>query len=107
MEEYNNLNGIKKTSEEFENDLEDLFVKVNITILQFLLRLSMTGPLFDMKKEFFKNEDLKKRRDEEKWFCGKYSIKIWRLFEKLSPDLLKKAEEHVEKKRLLAAKTAA
>lgn len=107
LEEYNRLNGIKKTSEEFETDLEDLFVKVNLTTCQFLLRLSMTGPLFDWKPEFFKNEDLKKRRDETKYFCCKYSIKIWHLFTKLAPGFLKTAEEHLEKKRKLAEKTAA
>lgn len=107
LEEYNRLNSTGQTKAgEFEVELDDLYHQVNLTTLMHLVRLAMIGGFFDLNPSMFKNEELRAARENDKYFCGKYSYKVYQLFEENYESLVQEAEKYLERK-MAAKKTEA
>ena len=47
----------------------------------------------------FKNEDHREARANDKHFCGKYSLQVYKLYAELRDPFLSEAEEHLKRKK--------
>ena len=66
----------------------------------------MIGGFFDLNPSMFKNEELRVSRENDKFFCGKYSYKVFKLFEENYESITQEAEKYLESKNA-AKKTEA
>ena len=98
LEEFNKAEGIQLSEKEFKVELDDLYHKVNLTTMMHLVRLAMIGGFFDLNPSMFKNEELRVRRENDKYFCGKYSYKVFQLFEENYEEVVQEAEKYLEAK---------
>ena len=47
----------------------------------------------------FQNEDIRKEREMDKYFCSKFSLKIYRLFQELYEQFFEEAKRHFAKRK--------
>lgn len=59
----------------------------------------MIGKFFDHRPEMFKNEDLRKKKEATTYFCSRWSLEAYKLYEELKDDFIKEAEQYLEKKK--------
>lgn len=98
QEEFNKLNGINLSKDDFEKELELLSIRTDLSILLFCLRLSTIGKLFDNRPDMFKNEDLKKNRAEIPHFCSKWSLQLYEIYVDYKDEFVRQAQEYLNKK---------
>lgn len=104
LEERNRLNNIQLKSEQFEEELSKIIIQTNLTSLYHILRVASMCPSFDFNPDLFKNEDLKEARKNIKFYCSKFGLKVYKLFEEKKEEFIKMAEDYIAKREKLNLK---
>lgn len=47
----------------------------------------------------FQNEDHRKSRANDKYFCGKYSFQVYKLYAEVRVEFMSEAEQHLRRKK--------
>jgi len=87
------------TNEEFDGELELLFIRTSLSSLLILIGMTFMFPFFDVNPDFFKNDELEEARKAQKYYCGRFGYKIYEYLSEIKDETIKLAEDYLAIKK--------
>lgn len=95
LKERNRLDNKQINQDEFEKQVNLLFIRTNLGILYYTGLFSISLPCFDLRKDIFNNPELDMLSKGKKYYLGKIGLKVYQFYSEIKDEFMKSVDDYL------------